>query len=804
MEDLGMKAKVVMLLCGAAFAFGAGHASAQTSVASDSVATPKGGSDGEIIVTARKRDETLQNVPVAVTAIGGEALQTSLASDLTKLTEMAPQVAIGEGGSGTGAVISIRGISSSSSDAGFDQSVLVEIDGVPFSRGSIIGTRLFDIQNVQVLSGPQALFFGKNSPAGVISINSAEPTFDFNAFALAGYEFVADQAYSEGAISGPLSSTLAARFAYRVSTQKGWMRNVAPIVPGVLNPAISTVGANFGKRQPATDELAGRLSLLWQPDDSFTAKLRFTVNSLDGNSGNGNTEPYCIAPTVTPVALGRFPLPGSDCKANRVTSHGGVPAEYAKNIRLANGGKPYLDKMFYFGALELNKSFGNVDLVSTTGYYHEDIKLMNTTDWSPYASVWAAARYRYELLTQELRMSTKFDGPINFMIGGYYEHSSRPFDNVPEILHVFNPAANNYASADMTSVTKGEYVSAFAEATWNITPEVELSGGARWSKDTKRLNQVNNSLGPNFQHLRAVGNHFRARYSDQNVSPEVTLTWRPDQNNTVYAAFKTGYKSGGISNPFLLTAATTPQQVLFKPEKSKGFEVGYKATVADGRLRFDLNAYSYKYDDLQVVSADNSSTIIVFNLTNAAASRVKGVQASFNWQATDDLRFNGNIGLNSAKYTRFNTAQCYAGQTTATGCIDLRPDQAGLQGAQDLSGKRLIRAPKLTYSFGGTYSPELVADWKTELSASASYSSKYSASTDNAPGGLQKSYWVVNAALKVGPADGGYEFALIGRNLTNSYYKMQAFSWTAAGNPNQFVGFWNRPREVAVQGTVRF
>lgn len=803
---------IVSLLCGTAIAMHGGSAFAQTDNRAQQASESPG--FGEIVVSARKRDETLQNVPVAVTAIGAEQLSDNLAQDLTKLGELAPQVSIGEGGSGTGAVISIRGISSSSSDAGFDQSVLVEVDGVPFSRGTIIGTRLFDIANVQVLSGPQALYFGKNSPAGVISINSADPTRNFEGYVTAGYEFTADQAYVEAAISGPLSDTLSGRLAFRGSTQKGWTRNVAPVVPYPnlpslgLSSAVNTAGA-VPKRMPASDELAGRATLLWEPSDDFSAKLKFTVNSVETNTGNGNTEPYCIGATKAankPVLLGgTIPsLPGADCFANRKTSHAGVPAIYAQNARFANGGKPYNDRFFYFGALELNKSFDKLKLVSTTGYYDESFKLMNVTDWSPYATVWAAARYKYRLFTEEVRLSSDFDGPLNFMIGGYYEHSKRPFDNIPVIFYFYNAAASNYVSADMSSVTKNDYVSAFAELTWAITPQIELSGGARWSHDKKTLDQVNNSLGPTQQTLRPVGSHFLAKYSDNHVSPEVTLTWRPNSDNTVYVAYKTGYKSGGISNPFLLAATATPASVIFQPEIAKGVEAGYKATLAGGRLRFDINAYSYKYDDLQVVSADNSGTVQQFNVRNAAASRVKGVQLSANWQATDELRFYGNVGLNSAKYTKFKNAQCFAQQTVAEGCVDIDPDPVRVLKAQDLTGKRLIRAPKVTYSIGGDYTAQLISGWTTTLSASGSYTSKYQATTDNAPGGIQKSYWLLNAALKMGPEDGSYELALLGRNLTNSYYKLQAFAWTASSNRDQYTAFWNRPREVVLQGTVRF
>lgn len=796
-----MNGKIIALLGGAALAvYGNGAQAADDAKPAEAAVSTN---YNEIIVTARKRDETLQNVPVAVTAISSDALSTHLASDLTKVAELAPQVAIGEGGSGTGAVISIRGISSSSSDAGLDQSVLVEIDGVPFSRGTIIGARLFDTQSVQVLAGPQALYFGKNSPAGVISIKSADPTPQFEGYLKAGYEFTADQAYAEGAISGPLSNTLSGRVAFRASTQKGWITNVAPVVPDLFAPAalkpLNTTGA-VPTRMPASDEFAGRIALLWEPTDDFKANLKFTVNSVKANSGNGNTEPYCIGSTAAanaPVLLGSIPLPGSDCSANRVTSQAGVPAAYAQNIPYANGGKPYNNRIFYFGVLDLTKTFDKISLDSTTGYYNEDFKLMNNSDWSPYSTVWAAARYRLQLFTEEARLTSSFDGPLNFMIGGYYEHSKRPFENSPDIFHTYNPVADNYASVVMSSVTKEDYLSAFAELTWNIMPTLELSGGARWSHDSKNMDEVNNAVGPAYAaSLRAVGDHFLVHYSDDHVSPEATLTWRPNRDNTLYVAYKSGYKAGGIQNPFLLAASATPASVTFQPEVSRGFEAGYKGTLDGGRLRFDIEAYTFKYGDLQVVSADNSNgNSINFNLRNAAASRVKGVQGSFDWRPTDILSFHGNFGLNSAKYTSFPNAQCYAGQTAAAGCVGR---------VQSLTGKYLIRAPKFTYSLGADLSPDLISGWKTTLSGSASHSSSFQASTDNSPGGLQKAYWIVDASLKVGPQDGSYELSLIGRNLTDTYYKLQAFAWTASANPEQYTAFWNRPREVVVQGTVRF
>lgn len=223
----------------------------------------RGGID-EIIVTARKREESLQSVPVSVAVVSSEQLENNLASDLTKIAELAPQMHIGLGGAGTGGVITIRGVSSASSDAGIDQSVAIELDGVPVSRGWVMTAAMFDLENVQVLQGPQALFFGKNSPAGVISIRSANPTDYFEGYIKTGYEFNAKEKYIEGAVSGPLTETLKARFAFRGEDMKGWMDNTARPVQDFIHPAVTIPGRDTSTA-PEGDNYAGRLTLEWTP-----------------------------------------------------------------------------------------------------------------------------------------------------------------------------------------------------------------------------------------------------------------------------------------------------------------------------------------------------------------------------------------------------------------------------------------------------------------------------------------------------------------------------------------------------------
>lgn len=747
----------------------------------------------EIVVTARRRQESLQRVPVAVSVVSGEQLKNNLATDLSGVGELAPQVTMAPAGQGTGAVLTVRGVSSDTSDPGLDQSVSLDIDGVPISRGQVITTSVFDMHQVQVLEGPQALFFGKNSPAGVIVLRSNDPTDHFEGYLTGGYEFVAKERYAEGAVSGPLTDTLKARLAFRVDQMDGWIKNVAGPVQDFVNPSVTDPGAIQGNTSPAGHDYAARLTLQWTPTNDFDAKFKLLMDSKRNNGADGSSEPFCINGQTQPVLVGVLPLPGADCAKNMVKSESAPAAQYTANTPYTNGGVPYFWSQFALASLTLNKELDNLTLTSTTGYYHQTVETMYTSDWSPYASIWAASKESYHLITQELRANTKLDGPVNFMGGLYFEHFDRPYFNAPDLFHTFNPIANNYTAVNLLSNTEGSSYSAFGQVRWNIIPTVELAAGARYSHDDKNFSMVN--LANNYPGLYPAGQVLSTKYTGDNLSPEATLSWHPKHDQTLYAAYKTGYKAGGVSNAFLMPSTATPENITFQPEKVRGVEVGYKATAFDRSLRFDLTAYRYNYRNLQVVSYD--ATTISFTTQNAASARIQGLEGSAEWAATNDLTFHGNFGWNSAKYLSFTTAPCYVGQPVAPGaCTAL--------GTQDLSGKALNRAPKLTYTLGGEYRARVAPEWSAHFNLQGRYSSSYQTATDYGPGGLQPAFWLLNASARIGPDDGRYELALIGRNLTNSYYMVESVGWSGSENPNQYVGFFNRPREVVLQGTVRW
>ena len=443
----------------------------------------------------------------------------------------------------------------------------------------------------------------------------------------------------------------------------------------------------------------------------------------------------------------------------------------------------------------MNKRFGPVTLTSTTGYYNQLLQGAHTSDFSSIGSSYNVERERYEVLTQELRLNTEFDGPINFMIGGYFETADRHWFGAPDILHVFNTPANNYTTNTKTTDSVNESISAFGQVRWKIFDNLELAGGARFTHDNKRtvyVNTSNNLASSIGLTLRAAGLPLLARYSHDDLSPEATLTWKVDPDNTIYAGYKTGYKSGGLANPVLLAATATQSSLTFAHEKGRGFEVGYKAELLNRRLRFDIVAYRYKYSGLQVVAFD--PVLLRANIGNAASARTTGITSSVAWLPTDGLNINANIGYNRARYLSFPGAQCFTGQTVAQGCVG---------GFQDLSGKVLNRAPELTFSFGADYDFKVAGGWTVNIGSSAYHSSSYNAQTDYAQGGHQDAFWRINASARIKSPDEAFELALIGRNLNNAYYLVYSFN-QPFGGPNQYGGVFNRPREVAIEGTFRF
>nr|WP_277350588.1 TonB-dependent receptor [Novosphingobium olei] len=776
---------------------------AQDKPTSDAATVPD---SSEIVVTARQRSERLIDVPVAVTAMSQQDLQRYNSTTLADIGQAAPQVRIAQQASGGGSSFVIRGIGSSTLDTGFDQSVAINVDGVQTSRGRSLQQSYFDLQQVEVLKGPQALFFGKNSPAGVISMRSADPTSTFSMGANLGYEFRAHELVGSGFVSGPLTDTLGVRLAVQARTMRGWMQNVPAAPIPNWEPATGATMLAADKWGPKQREVMGRLTVVFKPTADFDMNFKFTAGvSRDNGEGTNGEIVYCGGGPVNGLVD-----PYEDCKRNRKVVSAYVPPELlAGYIGNRSDSRPYEEYKPILASLTTNWKSDKVALTSVTGYYHYELGyLQNGFEKSSYAYNLGSQVEKYRAFSQEFRGLTTFDGPLNAMVGLYYQDTSLYNGQSFRIAALpQDPATGYYQSISKTGTLSGKTYSAFGQLTYKILPNLELAGGVRWTHETKDVDQRNTYVHPLLAGLFPM-KEFSGHYKGNNVSPEATLTWHPTSHTTLYGAFKTGYKSGGFGLPAILSVGTVGSDFTFGPEKVKGGELGFKGEFMGGALTLNSAIYLYDYKGLQVDIFDG--TKITYQVFNAGSARTKGAEINLRYRASRAFSLRAGLGYNQARYRNFVSA-CYAGQSVAGGC-NLAPDANGVFTRQDLSGAPLVRAPDWSGNIGVTYDTPVTDGFNLAISGDATGTSKYFFSETEGAGTRQNGYFKLDASIRLYQPEQGLSVALIGKNLTNRYVIAGGSDRPATGagagtntvTPGDIIGYIERPREVMLQVGYKF
>ncbi len=776
----------------------------------------------EIVVTARRSSERLINVPVAVTALSATSLERAHVSDLQQVAQLTPNLIVASASSGTGGSISLRGVGTSFLDPGLEQSVGLNLDGVAIGRGHFLLAAQFDMKQIEVLKGPQALFFGKNSPAGVISMTSADPTPDLTASGKVGYEFEAKEKYAEAYVAGPISETLGFRVAAKFSKLKGWLKNTAIAGPDPAHPGFNTPGPFFNTG-PGTKQLVGRITLKWQPTADFTANLKFTANKTTGN-GAESVEAFCIpgsAPflrgtlDITSLGIGRNVVdPNSDCKLDYRVSRGQQPKEFLANWERAarKGGKGYNDLRTYLGSLNIQYEMENLTLTAISGFTRFVTDSYSNAAQDTFGVVQSSPSETGRTLSQELRLASKYDGPLNFVMGGFFEDAKRDNTFQPSLGFVGFDAANGGSMYTFTNIyrNKGKTYSAYGQLRWTMTEQLELTGGVRYTKEDKQTTGVNtylNALGRAFG-LAAVGAKISSDKKFSNWSPEVTLRYKPISNVMTYVAYKTGYKSGGISTPATLSASyvADPSVLNFNPEKARGFEGGIKAELLDRSLRLDATVYSYKYSNLQLTSIDPA--LVAYFIKNAGKSTTKGFETNALWQATQEFSINGGVAYNRGKFTDFQNAQCYSLINPGTPAMVIPPCRAiTINGrttvTYDRTGQDLPRAPRWTLSAGFNYERPIGNDLKMALGGDAVRTSSYLTSETGDPNTRMPSHWRLNVHASIAAENDRWELAFYGRNLTNEYIFVISND-KVLSTPGNSTAYGVRPRELGLQATFKY
>ena len=786
----------------------ASSATAQTANAESAEAQAERGGLEEITVTARRRAESAQDIPVAITALSGAAMQRMDITNLEKVAAMTPQLQVGRSAVGSGAQLTMRGIGSNSSSVGIEQSVAVIVDGAYYGNGRIINEGFFDLERLELLKGPQALFFGKNATAGVISITTANPTREFFGSSRIGLEVNAAQLYGEQILSGPLTSTLSGRVAVRLSRMfRGYTKGLATDQPyttrdlatGNLNPHIAPAGPIDS---PGERELVGRVSLMWEPTADFTAILKVggTINKSNNPAWNNNI-------FSCPGGFSQL-QPNVPCRRDWFAYHNGIAPTIAAVFPLAGDGRLRSEYESIGVNTELEYRMDNLTLSAIINYNWSSNLFVGDSDYQQaVGQIFVTEKSPFRAFSTELRALTSFDGPFNLMAGFLFQDTRRDYDQ--------NVAAGNledsrkapkdrYVSFGKESFTDGRTLSPYVQATLKVVPNVEIAGGVRYTHETKDSLFVQDTanLGNYVVGVPVIANQV---FNDW--SPEASVTWKPTEDLTIYGAYRTAYKSGGFSNSSALLVTSRPQDLSFNPEKARGFEIGIKGTLLDNQLRFDLTGYTFLYRNLQI-DFFNGQTF-AFITTNAGSARTRGIelQGQFAPRGIEGLNINGSINYNRARYVDF-IAPCYNGQSIAAGCNSTAFGGLG----QNLSGVPTSVAPEWTGALAASYDTMVSRDVMAGFSVNGRYSSSYLGSPFGNPFTEQPRYVALDALLRLYREDERWQVALIGKNLTNQFWITGALDGSATGfgtgtnnaRPSDQRGFSNVPRTVQLQVTLRY
>jgi len=729
--------------------------------------------DGEIIVTAQKREERLQDVPISVSVVQGEAIASMGVRNLEEISTSTPSLLINQSPSQTG--IYIRAVGSGTNNTGFEQSVGMFVDGVYMSKPRLLQQPFFDIDRVEVIKGPQNVLFGKNTTAGAINITTASPTGEFEGRVAALYGD--DGEYQvDGMLSGPITDTLGARVAIRASGMNGYLRD-----------SFRDIDA------PHIRDLAARATIVYRPTDSLDVMLKgqFVRSRLDGGIP-------VIASQLTPALFATLRAIDPELSTNLKDQQRSIDAGGTPN------GNEFLDLDGQVVSLSIGYDINDWTLTSLSAYAGYKYGQATDADFTANPNVQIALNTssKYEQFSQEFRVQSPVGKPLEVMVGTYYQYSDTKFENWdPCFNFAFFPPARGPVSAcallGFSQVQKTS--SAFIRGTWNITDALKMTGGVRFTHERKvasgsliatELDLVTPTTTPaDLAGLAAFGYvahvNARQRRTESDWSPSVNIQYNIAPDIMAYASYSKGNKSGGFN---ALETRGNAANFQFEGERVEAFEFGTKMRYFGGRATTNIAVFFSNFTDLQV-SLFNGLT---FDVGNADA-KVNGVEADFAFRVTDNLRLNASAVYLDANYTEFPQGPCRSGQTAAQGCV---------AGFQDLSGTKLQYSAKWQGTLGADYEQPIGRSLVAKAHVDLFYSSTVNLAPDNDPRTIQGKYALINARFALATDDEKWEIAVLGKNLTNVFIK--GFEQDLPGAAGSFFAHIQRGRAFSVQGTVKF
>ncbi len=738
----------------------------------------------EVVVTAQKREQNLQDVPMAITALGREFLQNNEINGIEDLTKLVPSLRFTPANNSKNNSIRIRGVGTDVFSIGVEPNVSVVVDDVPLARTSMANFEFADLERIEVLRGPQGTLFGKNASAGLVHVVTRDPAPEFEAMFRASYE--QPQEYpgmvqkTQLGFSGPLTSSIGLRVT-------GFQKSIDGHLDDVLQ----------NKNAPNADSFGVRSKLRWDPSDELVIRLSLEHQNVDAES---------------------FPLTLRSANPAKTEKLAPLLTPGEKNRKAMTFGNNRADSKSDALSLAINWNIGGLTLSSITGLRKNELFTNNDLprlEGERVNVVVNGGPQEIETITQELRLSSSSGGAVEYTLGALWFDNTLDSDFTRRVEDIPATAAVPGAPPELTDILitmPGDSVSlfstnrssvatknlgVFAQGTWYFSDKWNLTAGARYideelTGDSDRFNQTtHDSTG-----FVAGGSEFHisgVTMKDEAVTGTLSLQYELSEHSMIYTTLSTGYRGGAFD-----FASSNPEQAFqnpVDPEKATNYEIGIKSRLFDERIELNVTAFQTLFKDFQAqvveLGADSGAGSVSagdFRLDNAGELQTLGVELEFRGRPVDALLVTGSFLYNEAEFKEFVT-QCFIGQEPGeNGGVD--SDADGNCDYQDLAGGVLPNAPKYSASLTSRYEHNF-DDYRQRVYAQISgrWQDDVQFNTEQHPLTIQKAYSIWDLRLGWKGFDDRMEIAGYVKNLFGQYYVSRIMPFSVENDRRDIIQF---------------
>lgn len=779
----------------------------------------------EITVTATRRATSLQETPIAVTALSADSLAAANPRDLGDLAKFAPGFSASRITAFNAASFAIRGVGQTDIIVYQEAPVSVVVDDfvLPSTQTQLLDT--FDLERVEILRGPQGTTFGKNTTGGAVNIISKRPSLTQRSLQaqLEGGSF--DRKEGKLAFDLPLvDGKFGLRFAGKYTKSDGYYRNGATWGPintlaGPIADTTGRAGADDGQRLGGDDVFYGRLKGLWQATENFSALFQY--ENLRDRSGS--VPAFNDTPPNAPYL---WNLLGFQRPAGDPVDHVGASLRNDLLMRMGDGQR--IDVDGYYANLDWN--LGDFTLSSVTGYREQTERLPNTytgqaptTSTGQVISLFDATRDTdRNTFQQEIRLASSFSGPLNYILGGFFQKDNTKFcvlqilgfvDFTLDAQAIFgDPHFFNNNPQVLCNRQEAQSYAGYGDINWKVNDRLTLGAGARWTHEEKTWSGRNQrfifALGPNTT-IADLGEPLDAldfqRWPDGVVRDEHSWSeptyralaqYRLTDNWNGYVRYDRGFRSGGYNDQVGTSGnlIADNEKRPTNPEFANAIEIGSKLEALDAKVRFNTALFYVKYKDAQraLNSTVTNAQGVQFQQTlffNAADATVKGVELELLTRPVEALTLGANYTWQDAKYDKFQADTDFNPNTQCAGC------PAGID--TQLSGLPITRAPKNKGAVFAQYTVPLGNDNALVFDGSAAYESKnifYYSDAGRQFDAFLDSKTLYDAGITF-RAGGGWWLKAYGKNLGDKRYRVASQSVATLWTHTQF----GEPRAFGLQ-----